>query len=255
MTGKLLWRGMLAGILAALLATLFARVYAEPQVDRAIAFEASHEAHMAGHDHGADDHGDDDHGDDEAKAPVSRATQKSIGLATAVVLYGAAVGGIFSLIFAYCYGRIGRIGPRTLAVLIAALGFLVIVIVPGLKYPPNPPAVGQPDTIQMRTGAYFAMILVSIVALFLASRIRAMTIQTLGAFDALLAGLAAYVVVIAIAQFGLPAIDEVPSDFPATILWHFRVASIGMQLILWTTLGLAFGWMAERCLSSAGPRR
>ncbi len=243
MTKDLLWRGMLAGVLAALLATLFARVYAEPQVDRAIAFEAAHEAHAMGH------------ADDEADAPVSRATQKSIGLATAVVLYGAAVGGLFSLIFAYCHGRVGRAGPRTLAMLIAAFGFLIVVVVPGLKYPPNPPAVGQAGTIQIRTGAYFAMIAISIAALFLAARVRAMTIHAVGAFDALVAGAAAYVVVIAVAQIGLPTIDEVPADFPATVLWNFRVASIGMQLILWATLGLAFGWMAERCLLKASGRR
>jgi predicted cobalt transporter CbtA len=245
MTKDLLWRGMLAGILAALLATVFARVCAEPLVDRAIAFEASHEAHEAGHHHG----------DDEAEEPVSRDTQKGIGLATAVVLYGAAVGGIFSLIFAYGYGRVGRIGPRSLAMLIAALGFLIIVIVPALKYPPNPPAVGQPDTIQMRTGAYFAMIAISLAALFLASRVRAMALEALGSFNALIVAGLAYVVVIAVAQIGLPRIDEVPTDFPATLLWNFRVVSIGMQLILWTVLGLAFGWMAERCLLKASSGR
>jgi predicted cobalt transporter CbtA len=244
MTKDLLWRGMLAGILAALLATLFARVYAEPQVDRAIAFEASHEAHATAHAH-----------DEDAGAPVSRSTQKGIGLATAVLLYGAAVGGIFSLVFAYCYGRIGRAGPRTLALLIALLGFLIVVVVPGLKYPPNPPAVGQPDTIQMRTGAYFAMIAVSLAALFLGARVRAMTVDALGAFNGSVAGAGAYILVVAIAQIGLPRIDEVPADFPATVLWNFRVASIGMQLILWTTLGLAFGWMAERRLLKANAGR
>jgi predicted cobalt transporter CbtA len=82
-----------------------------------------------------------------------------------------------------------------------------------------------------------------------------MTLQSLGAFNALIVGAIAYIVVIAIAQIGLPAINEVPTDFPATVLWNFRVASIGMQLILWTTLGLAFGWMAERCLMKASVRR
>jgi predicted cobalt transporter CbtA len=241
MTGNLLWRGMLAGILAALLATVFARVYAEPQVDRAIAFEAAHEAHAMG--------------DDEAEAPVSRATQKGIGLATAVTLYGAAIGGIFALVFAYCYGRIGRIGPRTLALLIAALGFAIIAIVPALKYPPNPPAVGRPDTIQMRTGAYFAMITVSIVALITGGRVRAMLAARVGAFNALIAAVAAYILVVALAQIGLPRIDEVPADFPASVLWNFRVASFGVQLILWTTIGLAFGWMAEKCLREADSPR
>jgi predicted cobalt transporter CbtA len=243
MTKDLLWRGMLAGILAALLATVFARVYAEPQVDRAIAFEASHEAHVM------------DHGDEEAEAPVSRATQKGIGLATAVLLYGTAIGGIFSLVFAYCYGRVGRIGPRMLALLIAVTGFAIIAIVPALKYPPNPPAVGQPDTIQMRTGAYFAMIAISIVALVIGGRVRAMLVARLGGFDALIAAVASYILVVALAQAGLPRIDEVPADFPASLLWNFRLASIGIQLILWTTIGLAFGWMAEKRLRGAGAPR
>jgi predicted cobalt transporter CbtA len=235
MTRDLLWRGMFAGILAALLATSFARIYAEPLVDRAIAFEQSHEVHAM-------------HGDDAAEAPVSRATQRGVGLATAVLLYGAAIGGLFSLVFAYGYGRVGRIGPRSLALLIAALGFLAIVVIPGLKYPPNPPAVGRPETIQMRTGTYFGMIAISIIALLLAGQIRTILLRRAGAFNATIAAAGAYVLIVVLAQLGLPRIDEVPGDFPATVLWNFRVASIGMQLILWATLGLAFGWMAERCL-------
>lgn len=237
MTGKLLWRGMLAGILAALLATLFARVCAEPLVDRAIAFEAAHEAHGGAYHH-----------DDEAEAPVSRATQKGLGLATAVLLYGAAVGGVFALVFACGYGRIARIGPRTLALLLAALGLIVVVIVPGIKYPPNPPAVGQPDTIQLRTGAYFAMIAVSVVALIVAMRVRTMLAAPIGGFNALLCGGLAFVLIVALAQAGLPAIDEVPSDFPASLLWNYRVAATGMQIVLWGALGIGFGWLADRCL-------
>lgn len=239
MTKDLLWRGMLAGILAALLATLFARVYAEPLVDRAIAFEAAHESHAGMHG---------GHDDDEAEAPVSRGVQKSLGLATAAVLYGAALGGIFSLVFAYCYGRVGRIGPRTLALLIAALGFAIIAVVPALKYPPNPPAVGHGDTIQLRTAAYFAMIAVSIVALIVAGRVRTMLVGRWGAFNALVGAVAAYILVVALAQIGLPRIDEVPDDFPASLLWDFRIVSLGMQLILWAAIGLGFGWMAERRL-------
>jgi len=43
----------------------------------------------------------------------------------------------------------------------------------------------------------------------------------------------------------LPTIDEVPADFPAGILWNFRLASLGSQLLLWTTIGVLFGrWAA-----------
>jgi len=76
MTRNLLIRGMVAGILAAILATLFARALAEPQVDLAIAYEASHSAHEA---HSMP-------GMPSAKEPelVSRGTQKGLGLLTAL---------------------------------------------------------------------------------------------------------------------------------------------------------------------------
>ena len=233
MTKDLLWRGMLSGAVAALLAALFARLFAEPQVDLAIAFEAARTAHaMAGH--AAED-----------AELVSRATQKGLGLLTAALLYGAAVGGIFSLIFAYCYGRLAMLGPRTLSLLLGALGFIVIVIVPAIKYPPNPPAVGLHETVGFRTGAYFAMIAISVVACMVAVQSRAALASRLGAFNAFLLACGAFVVVVMVAQLGLPTIDEVPSDFPATVLWGFRVASIGMQLVLWLTLALVFGAVAN----------
>jgi len=45
----------------------------------------------------------------------------------------------------------------------------------------------------------------------------------------------------------------VPAAFPAVLLWKFRVAAIGMQVIMWTTLGLLFGNLAQRSLH-AGSR-
>ncbi|WP_019831283.1 CbtA family protein [Sphingomonas sp. PR090111-T3T-6A] len=244
MTKDLLWRGMLAGILAALICTLFARAVAEPQVDHAIGFEATHEAH-AHHDHGHDE---------EEVEIFSRATQKGPGLLTAMALYGAAIGGIFSLLFAYAYGRLAQVGPRTLAAALAMLAFVVIAVVPALKYPPNPPAVGQPDTIQIRTAAYFAMLIASVVATVVAFRVKAMLAHRLGGFDAVLAGVASYVVVIVIAQALLPRFDEVPADFPASLLWQFRLSALGIQALLWTTIGLSFGLMAERRLRRESSR-
>jgi predicted cobalt transporter CbtA len=44
----------------------------------------------------------------------------------------------------------------------------------------------------------------------------------------------------------LPGVNEVPTQFPATLLWNFRMASIGAQLIMWATLGLLFGALSQR---------
>src|SRR5690606_32457057 len=121
MVGSLLLRGMLVGIVAGLLAFGFARIFGEPQVDRAIAFEEQM-AEASGEPA------------DEEPELVSRATQAGIGLLTGTVVYGAALGGLFSLVFAYVYGRFGRFGPRATAGLIAIAGFVAIVLVPQMKY-------------------------------------------------------------------------------------------------------------------------
>lgn len=244
MTRDLLWRGMLAGILAALLSTLFARAFAEPQIDLAIGVEQSHAAHEAHHmaPGGA------------AAAPeeeelVSRDTQKGAGLLTALALYGAAVGGIFALAFAYGYGRIGAIGPRSLSLLLAGLVFLLVVIVPAIKYPQTPPAVGRHETVGLRTAAYFGMIVLSLGAALIAGKVRAVLAARSGrGFDATLLAVGAYLAIVGLGQLLLPTIDEVPGDFPATLLWNFRVASMGTQLLLWATIGIAFGLWAERVL-------
>lgn len=245
MTRDLLIRGMLAGIFAALLVTLFARTFAEPQVDRAIAYESAHEAAEA-----------NDHGMAMAPEPelVSRTTQKGIGLLTAVTLYGAAVGGIFALVFAVAYGRIGALGPRSLALLLAVAAFIAIAVVPAIKYPPTPPAVGLHETVAFRTLAYFSMIALSIVALIVAITIGRALTGRLGPFNAMLAAGAAYAAILGLAQIALPVIDEVPADFPAVVLWQFRVDAIAMQAILWTAIGAGFGAMAERVLRRRAAR-
>jgi hypothetical protein len=49
----------------------------------------------------------------------------------------------------------------------------------------------------------------------------------------------------------MPGVHEIPADFPATTLWNFRLASIGMQAVLWTTIGLVFAVAAQRVMTRA----
>jgi predicted cobalt transporter CbtA len=55
-------------------------------------------------------------------------------------------------------------------------------------------------------------------------------------------------VVIGVIEFAMPAVNETPAGFPATVLWQFRLASLGTQAVLWATLGLLFGWLTDRNL-------
>jgi hypothetical protein len=175
--------------------------------------------------------------------------QSTTGLLTGILVYGVALGGIFALAFCYAHGRIGRLSPRAAAALLAALGFVALILVPQIKYPANPPSIGDPDTIGRRTALYFLMIAISVVAAIAATSTGRQLARRLGAWDAALAAAAAYLIVILVAMLILPAVNEVPADFSATTLWNFRLASLGIEAVLWTTLGLGFGFVAERALS------
>lgn len=240
MTRSLLIRGMVAGLVAALCATVFARFFAEPHVDLAIAYETVH-AHAVAHGMVMP----------EEPELVSRATQKGLGLLTAMTLYGVAVGGLFSLVFAASYGRLAMIGPRTLAVMLALSAFISISLVPGLKYPPTPPAVGLHETVAFRTACYFALIGISLTVFVMTVQFGKAMISRLGPFNGVMVAAAIYVIVTASFSAMLPRINEVPADFPAVVLWNFRIAAFAIQAVLWAVIGIVFGFLAEAAFKKA----
>ena len=181
---------------------------------------------------------------------VSRSTQAGLGLFTGVTVYNTAFGGLFALVFAFAYRRMGDFDARTTSALLAVSGIIAVYIVPILKYPANPPAVGAPETIGMRTGLYFAMIAISLAAMIAAWMLRNRLLSRLGGWNAALIAGAAYLVVVIAVAAALPDVNEVPDGFPAVVLWQFRIASAGAQLIMWATIGLAFGALTERAAAS-----
>lgn len=235
MVRSLLVRGMLVGIVAGLLSFSFLKIYGEPQVDVAVAFEAQMDAVDEGHE------------------LVSRHIQAGLGLFTAVMVYSVAFGGLFGLAFAFAYRRVpGAVTPQGVSLLLAAAGFVAVYLVPNLKYPANPPSVGNPETIGIRTALYFLMIAISIAAMIGAFSLKRLLARRLGDWNSTLAVVAYYVVIVAIAGLLLPAINEVPELFPAVVLWKFRIASIGAQIIMWATLGLLFGALTQRAAANRG---
>jgi hypothetical protein len=173
------------------------------------------------------------------------------------------MGGIFALLFTVAYGRIGLRTARGTAALLGFLGFVGVYLVPLLKYPANPPSVGQPDTIGKRTVLYLVMLLLSIGAIVAAVAVRRRIVPRFGEWNATLLAAGGYIVAMAICYLALPGINEVPQQalngvvsavtdagvtFPPAVLWNFRIASLGIQLVMWTTIALVFGAAAERLL-------
>ncbi|MFD0277712.1 CbtA family protein [Kitasatospora sp. NPDC127111] len=229
---SLLVRGMLAGLAAGLLAAVVAYLLGESHVDAAIAYEEAHADH---HEHEVE--------------LVSRTLQSTAGLATGILVYGIALGGIAALAYCFALGRVGRFTPRATAVLLSGAAFVAVYLVPFLKYPANPPAIGEPDTIGRRTTLYFLMmalgVLLAVAAVIVGKRLA----PRLGNWNAVVVAGAGFAVAVGLAFAFLPAVDEVPEDFNATLLWQFRVSALAIQLTLWASFGLLFGHLAERLLN------
>ncbi len=249
MEKRLIARGLLAGLVGAVLVFVFARPCAEPIIGRANAYEdgRTKAAQAQGvHEHGVE--------------LFTRGVQANAGLGFGVLLFGLAMGALFAVLFCLVFARANNPAPQRLSVQLAADAFVSVYLVPFVKYPPNPPAVGQSDTIGMRTGWYLFMVLISVVlavaVVWLASRLAARFETWNGA---LLAG-GAYLVVLAVVMVALPNVDETPQPlrdtagviiypgFPADVLYEFRLVSLGAQLVLWVAIGLLFGRLAGRLL-------
>lgn len=234
MIRSLLVRGMLVGLGAGLLAFVVAYLLGEPSIRDAIAIEERLAAAA---------------GEPPGEELVSRGMQETLGLLTGTVLVGIAIGGLFSLVFAWAYGRIGAIGPRVTAGVLALGAFVTITLVPFVKYAPNPPTVGSTDTIDRRTLLFAAMIVLSLVAAVAAGRVRRAVVERAGGWTAGIAAAATFVGLIAVAYLVMPAGNATPEAFPADLMWEFRLASFAIHATMWAAIGLGFGAVAERLLA------
>jgi predicted cobalt transporter CbtA len=121
------------------------------------------------------------------------------------------------------------------------MGF-VLFIVPALKYPANPPAVGDPETIYYRQALYVAFLSISgFSALGLA-----MLFKKMGAFKARAAVVSAiYAAIMTVAFLAMPPNpDEVTA--PMDLVTNFRIASALTMSAFWGILGIVLGAFWDR---------
>ena len=270
--GRLVRRGALVGGLGGLLSYGFAQIFAEPQIQTAIDYESHRDAAQEALNTAAGIA-------NEPSGPemFSRTIQGVVGIGIGMVLFGLAMGALFAVAYSVSVGRVGNVAPRPLALMVAAAGFLGLYLVPFLKYPANPPAIGHEDTIGDRSGLYLVMVVCSTLflvgAVWLGRRLQA----RFGTQTAALLAAAAFAVAIGIvmallpplghlavnvAQYGdqmtetpLPLRDPAGNivfpGFPADVLAAFRTYSVLAQMILWATIGLGFAPLAEKVLDPA----
>lgn len=240
---QLLVRGLLAGLVAGLLAGAVAFVVGEPHIDSAIAIEEAAGADHAGADHTEATPAAHSHGDE---ALVSRDGQR-VGLFLATGLAGLALGAI--LASALHYGRrFSSLPGSVLALVGAGAGWLAIEVVPFFKYPANPPAVGDPETITERTWLWLATVILGLLAVAVGIYVAKVVASQHSMAIRVGAPVLAFLVVVGIGYALLPTVNEVGADFPATLLWEFRLSSLATQATLWLALGLVFAFLTDRAV-------
>jgi predicted cobalt transporter CbtA len=245
--GSLALTAAVLGIVAGLVAALFATVAAEPAVDEAIAIE---EAAAQADPMTAGDGADADGGHDDG-ADVSRDDQRGAGLFAAYALSGLAFGLLLALAtHALRHGR-PQVGHRVLVAGVILAG--AITVAPWLKYPPNPPAVGDPDSLAQRQSLYVTVIVVTatvgIAGAVLARRLRELGWPDHRRVAAVVAAVAVPLLVVFAALPGAP--DEIP--VPASLVWRFRLGSLGANMTLWTVLTLALAWVTSEAAARRAP--
>jgi putative cobalt transporter subunit CbtA len=276
---RIVLRGALSGFIAGALAFVFAKIFAEPVINKAIDYESGRAAVLdklnkaAGHPVAP-----------EGTEIFSRHIQTTVGIATGMIGFATAMGAVLAVAYLVLHGRVG-IRPRTLALLLTAFGFFGVYMLPFVKYPANPPAIGHDFTIGTRGELYLTMVASSLLllglAVFLGYRLRG----RFGVFNGSLLAAAAFLIPFCVLIGVLPSLGNLAANvakqhqfefaraatetpqpitnlqgqivypgFPADVLWKFRWYSILNQLIVWTATGLLFGGLLERFLRPREPK-
>ncbi|MFH8485518.1 CbtA family protein [Streptomyces longisporoflavus] len=238
----LLGRGLVAGGAAGLAAGLFSLLLAEPLMDRAIRAEEKRAA--------AQEHARGMQGTRHHEELFTRSTQHA-GLVVTAVVAGLAVGVLFAVAYALVHRRDPRAAPWPRALGFAGAAFAAVSLLPALRYPANPPGVGDSATVGERQALWLASVAIGVLGMFLVRQVyvrlsaRAVPVRQIGAA---LTGVA-----VLAALFLLPDNpDPVPVD--AELLWDFRVLSVASHALLWAVLAAVFGGLGLRAVRGGAAR-
>jgi len=222
-----------AGLIGGAIASAFHGLFTEPVIDRAIAAEEQRAAVQPGH---------------HSEEPVVSRRGQKIGLVVGLLLYGATWGLLIGLALNATRGwtpatwSLGRRG----AFLAGLLGWSVAVF-PFLKYPANPPGVGEPESIGYRQTLYIGFIALAVLGLALAIALRRRT----GGWVAP----AGFYVVWAVGMYVLMPPNPDPVELSDAIVRPFRALSLAGLVILWAALSASLALLGGSRFTGGGLRR
>jgi predicted cobalt transporter CbtA len=214
---------LLAGAIAGTILGVMNQVAVEPYIERAIELEMQNTVQSG-------------QVIDSDEFTAYRFWQKG-GEIVAGTILGLSIGSLFGIVFAYTHSSIPGSNNKKKALIVAGIMWIVLFLMPALKYPANPPAVGDPETIYYRQTLYVAFLAISgFSALGLAFLYRRM--GSLNTKKTIIP--AAYAAIIAGAYLAMPSSPD-PINAPMDLVIGFRAASAITLSIFWGLLGVIFG--------------
>jgi hypothetical protein len=211
-------RGLLAGAMGGLIALAFAQIIVEP----ATGVRSSHDL------------------------------AANLGMACAVIVFGAAMGSLLAVAFAVSYRRLSSIRPGTLSMLLAADAFAALSVLPSAKYPPSPLSVGGIQ-IAPRIGQYLLFVGLSLALIIGAVCVGRRLKTRIGSRNATSVGAGLYGVGMAAVMWLLPPVDQTLKGFPANDVTDVRLGSLAVHLVLWAATAAVFAPLASRRIAERTP--
>jgi predicted cobalt transporter CbtA len=230
---------LLAGAIAGTILGAINQVVVEPYIDHAIELEMLQQNTTAQSGQVITN---------PAEFAAYRFWQKG-GEIIAGTILGLSIGSLYGIVFAYTRGSIsGTNNNKKKALIVAGIMWFVLFLMPALKYPPNPPAVGNPETIYYRQSLYVAFLAISgFSALGLAFLYRKMMVASSNNTKkkAIIIPSAVYAAIMAGAYLAMPANPD-PINAPIDLVIGFRITSAITISMFWAVLGVIFGALWDK---------
>jgi predicted cobalt transporter CbtA len=225
---------LLSGAIAGTILGAINQALVEPYIDRAISIETQNAIKEG-----------------EIVNPVElqnyRLWQKGGEIAAGTIL-GMSLGALFGIVFVYSRNLLLPHSNSNIkkALVLAGIMWFVLFLIPTLKYPANPPAVGEPDTIYYRQSLYIGLLAISgFSALGLAFLYKKIGSIAPNNKNRVIIVPLIYAAIIVGAFLILPSNPDKISA-PMDLVQGFRIASAFTMSIFWGLLGLILGALWDR---------
>ena len=234
---------LLVGLVSGLLVGGFHNLFTVPVMERAIVLEEERSAAESG-------------GVVDDEGPLVSLGVQRVGMAIGTGIYGAIMG----LLFAGGFSLLRRIVPSWQPVLVAlavgALGFWALSLFPFIRYPLNPPGVGDENTLtsrQLWQSVFMILSGVGVAGVLLAVRyVNTLQIPVTQRTQYIGLTLLAYGIFALIIVFAIPGNPD-PVPVPIDLLELFRTLTMVGQFLQWALLaagvGLALAWYQRKAVA------